>query len=215
MTRDENGGEGRTLYLDTEGSFRPERLVPIAERFGLEADFVVTNVLYARIFNCDHLENAIMEAGALFASDDQEPFRVLVVDSIIGVYRQEFQGRGELAERQQRMGKVLWMLKKLAQTYNIAVILTNQVTADPGAMAGVDAKKAVGGNILAHAVDTRIMLRKYKVCSPLASPPPSVSVSLFSPSARVTTALAPPQGDQRIAKVMQSPLVGEAEATFR
>mmetsp|Transcript_51090 Transcript_51090/g.132673 ORF Transcript_51090/g.132673 Transcript_51090/m.132673 type:complete len:314 (+) Transcript_51090:162-1103(+) len=184
LPRDVGGGEGRTLILDTEGSFRPERLRPIAERFEVDADFVVSNVYTARIFNCDHLENAIAEAGALFASEDEEPFRVLIVDSIIGAYRQEFQGRGELAERQQRIGRALWMLKRIAETYNIAVLLTNQVTADPGVMAGPDAKKAVGGNIVAHMVDTRIMLRKYK-------------------------------GEQRIAKVMQSPIVGEMEATFQ
>ncbi len=185
LPREAGGGEGRTLYLDTEGAFRPERLVPIATRFDLDADFVTENVIYARIFNCDHLENAIAEAGALFASEDPDaaPFRTLIVDSIIGPYRQEFQGRGELAERQQRLGRVLWMLKKIAETYNIAVVLTNQVTADPGAMAGIDAKRAVGGNILAHAVNTRIMLRKGKAA-------------------------------QRIARVVQSPLCGELEATL-
>ena len=185
LPREAGGGEGRTLYLDTEGAFRPERLIPIATRFDLDADFVQENVIYARIYNCDQLDNAIAEAGALFACEDPEsaPFRTLVVDSIIGPYRQEFPGRAELPERQQRMGRVLWMLKKIAETYNIAVVLTNQVTADPGAMAGQDAKKPVGGNILAHAVNTRIMLRKGK-------------------------------GAQRIAKIVQSPLCGELEAHF-
>lgn len=185
LPREAGGGEGRTLYLDTEGAFRPERLIPIATRFDLDADFVQENVMHARIYNCDQLDAAIAEAGALFACEDPEsaPFRTLVVDSIIGPYRQEFPGRGELAERQQRMGRVLWMLKKIAETFNIAVVLTNQVTADPGAMAGPDAKKPVGGNILAHAVNTRIMLRKGK-------------------------------GAQRIAKIVQSPLCGELEAHF-
>ena len=119
------------------------------------------------------------------ANDDEEgPIRTIVVDSIIAPYRQEFLGRGELAERQQRLGVVMVMLKKIAETYNVAVFLTNQVTADPGAMAGVDAKKAVGGNILAHMVNTRVMLRKYK-------------------------------GEQRIAKIVQSPLTGEGECTFQ
>ena len=178
------GGEGRTLWLDTEGTFRPERLGAIAERFGLDAEFVMEKIVTARIYNCDQLEHCLSEAGALFASEEEEPFRVLVVDSIIAVYRQEFVGRGELAERQQRLGRVLWMLKRLAEAFNLAVVVTNQVTADPGAMAGPDAKKAVGGNVLAHMVDTRIMLRKYK-------------------------------GDQRIARVTQSPMVAESEAYFQ
>ena len=187
LPREVGGGEGRAMYLDTEGSFRPERLKPIAARFDLDADFVVSNVLYARVYNCDHLDTMLVEAGSIFAEAEATggPFRTLIVDSIIGVYRQEFIGRGELAERQQRMGCVLQKLKCLAEQFNLAVLLTNQVTADPGAGAALvaDAKKPVGGHILAHASDTRLYLRKGK-------------------------------GEQRVAKVVDSPLVGERDAVF-
>ena len=186
LPREVRGGEGRALFLDTEGTFRPERLQPIAARFELDHDFVMENVVYDRVLNCDHLEERLNDAAALFADEETNgPFRVLVIDSIIAPFRQEFIGRGELAERQQRIGAVMAKLKEIAEVFNIAVIITNQVTADPGAAAAfvADPKKAVGGNIIAHISDTRLMLRKGK-------------------------------GEQRICKVMDSPMMPEAEATF-
>jgi len=174
------------MYLDTEGTFRPERLIPIAERFGLDSDFVVDNVVYARIWNCDHLDSMLHQAAALFSDQESAPFRVLVVDSIIGVYRQEFLGRGELSERQQRLGVTVAKLKQLAEEFNLVVLYTNQVMADPGAGAAMvaDAKKPVGGHILAHGSDTRVYLRKGRA-------------------------------EQRIAKIIDSPSMPEGEATFQ
>ena len=211
LPRDLGGGEGRTMYLDTEGSFRPERLAHISERFELDVEFVTEHIVYARIHNCDQLDKALLDAAALFADESGPgPFRTLILDSIIGVcvaprptferqrdaslfdhacpvprrYRQEFVGRAELAERQQRIGQVTKALKRLAEQFNLAVLYTNQVTADPGAMAMQDAKKAVGGNIIAHASDTRVYLRKGK-------------------------------GEQRVAKIVDSPMMPEAEAIFQ
>ena len=186
LPREVRGGEGRALFLDTEGTFRPERLGPIAARFELDHDFVMENVVYERILNCDHLDARLNDAAALFADEETNgPFRVLVVDSIIAPFRQEFPGRGELAERQQRIGAAMAQLKIISEVFNVAVIITNQVTADPGAAAAfvADPKKAVGGNIIAHISDTRLSLRKGK-------------------------------GEQRVCKVVDSPMMPEAEATF-
>jgi RecA/RadA recombinase len=184
LPRDIGGGEGRAMFLDTEGTFRPERLAPIAARFELDHDFVMENVLHQRVLNCDHLEECLLEAAAVLADDAQGPFRVLIVDSIIALYRQEFPGRGELAERQQRIGFVMQALKNLAEVFNLVVIITNQVTATPDASAFMaDQKKAVGGNIIAHISDWRVQLRKGK-------------------------------GDQRIAKLIDSPCMPESEAIF-
>ena len=85
LPRELGGGEGRTMYLDTEGAFRPERLAHIAERFELDADFVTENVVYARIHNCDQLDQTLLDAAALFSDESGAPFRLLIVDSIIGV----------------------------------------------------------------------------------------------------------------------------------
>ena len=115
------GGEGRAMFLDTEGTFRPERLGPIAARFELDHDFVMENVLHQRVLNCDHLDECLQEAAAVLADDSDGPFRVLIVDSIIALYRQEFPGRGELSERQQRIGKVMQDLKSLSEVFNLGI----------------------------------------------------------------------------------------------
>jgi DNA repair protein RAD51 len=53
LPREKGGGEGKAMYIDTEGTFRPERLVSISERFGLDPQEVLENVAYARAHNCD------------------------------------------------------------------------------------------------------------------------------------------------------------------
>ena len=122
--------------------------------------------------------------AALLSDRDQGPFRLLIVDSIIALFRVEFSGRGELADRQQLLGKHLSQLVRLAEEFNIAVLVVNQCMADPGAMAMFGPViKPVGGHVLAHASSTRVMLKKGK-------------------------------GDQRIAKIFDSPLMPEEEATF-
>jgi len=177
------GGEGRALILDTEGTFRPERIIEISKRFDLNGEDVLNNIRVSRVNTPDHLESSLKKAAAMLVAEE---YRLLVVDSIIAPFRFEYCGRGELAERQQRLGAVLVTLKKMAEEFNIAVVLTNQVCADPGAMAAFvpDAKKAVGGHVLAHASDTRIMLRKGK-------------------------------GDTRVGKITDSPWRAEQEAQYQ
>lgn len=53
LPKEKGGGEGKAMYIDTEGTFRPERLASIAERFGLDPQECMENVAYARAFNCD------------------------------------------------------------------------------------------------------------------------------------------------------------------
>lgn len=156
------GGSGRVMILDTEGAFRPERIGQIAtSRFGLDADSVLDNVLIAKCTNHEH-QHEMLAAAAAAITEGSEPFRLLVIDSVMGLFRVEFSGRGELAERQQKLATHIRELVKMADEFNIAVLLTNQVTADPGNMFVADAKKPVGGHILAHYVHTRVYLRKGK-----------------------------------------------------
>jgi len=177
------GGNGKVAFIDTEGTFRPERITPIAERYGLDADATLDNVIYARAFTHEHQMQLITEIAAKMVEDN---FRLLIVDSITALFRVDFSGRGELAERQQRLGSVMSKLIKLANEFNLAILITNQVVADPGAAAMFvqDAKKPIGGHILAHASTTRCFLRKGR-------------------------------GEQRICKIYDSPSLPEAEATFQ
>lgn len=148
------GGNGKVAYIDTEGTFRPDRIVPIAERFGMDAAAVLDNIIYARACAYEHQYNLLLGLAAKMA---EEPFRLLIVDSVIALFRVDFSGRGELAERQQKLAQMLSCLMKIAEEFNIAVFLTNQ-----GGVFVTDPKKPAGGHVLAHASTIRLMFRKGK-----------------------------------------------------
>jgi meiotic recombination protein DMC1 len=117
----------QAAYIDTEGTFRPERIRAIAQRFDMDPDKVLENTIYARAYNSEHQMELITEVAALFA-ESQAQFRLLVLDSIMALFRTDYSGRGELAERQQRLGVMLSRLMRLAEEYNVAVFITNQVS---------------------------------------------------------------------------------------
>jgi len=158
LPMDQGGGEGKALYIDTEGTFRPERIIAIAERYGLNGDDVLDNIAYARAFNTDHQSQLLLQASAMMA---ENRFAVIVVDSATALYRTDYSGRGELSARQMHLARFLRTLQRLADEYGCAVVITNQVVAqvDGQAMFG-DNKKPIGGNIMAHASTTRLYLKK-------------------------------------------------------
>lgn len=153
------GGQGKVVYIDTEGTFRPERIPTIAERFGLDPEGVLDNILYARAFTHEQQMQLIQTAAAQMA---EAPYRLMIIDSITALFRVDFSGRGELADRQQHLGQMMSALSKLAAEFNIAVFISNQVMASPDAALFVQAPKPIGGHILAHASTTRLYLRKGK-----------------------------------------------------
>eukprot|EP00771_Trimastix_marina_P001575 gnl/Trimastix_PCT/2655.p1 GENE.gnl/Trimastix_PCT/2655~~gnl/Trimastix_PCT/2655.p1 ORF type:complete len:346 (-),score=92.77 gnl/Trimastix_PCT/2655:20-1018(-) len=173
LPMDQGGGEGKALYIDTEGTFRPERLVATAAKYGLDGQTVLDNVAYARAYNTDHQSSLLIQASAMMAEDR---YALLVVDSATALYRTDFSGRGELSARQMHLGRFMRSLLRLADEYGIAVVITNQVVAqvDGAAMFVQDPKKPVGGHIMAHASTTRLMLRKgrgeTRVCKIYDSP---------------------------------------------
>ena len=178
----EGGGCAKVAWIDTEGTFRPDRIEKIAERFNLDAEAVLDNILVAKTFTHEMMTNCLVALAARFS---EEPFKLLIIDSIMAHFRVDFTGRGELSERQQKLGQFCSKLQKIADEFNIAVVYTNQVQADPSGMsfAGMDPKKAIGGHVLAHASDTRISLRKGK-------------------------------GDSRVGKITDSPWRAEGEAMY-
>jgi len=157
---DMGGGEGKCLYIDTEGTFRPVRLLAVAERYGLNGEEVLDNVAYARAYNADHQHQLLTAASALMS---ESRFCLLIVDSATALYRSDYVGRAELAARQAHLSKFLRALQRLADEFGIAVVFSNQVMSSPDASAGPYAsneKKPIGGNILAHASTTRLQLKK-------------------------------------------------------
>jgi DNA repair protein RadA len=156
----EQGGlNGKAVFIDTEGTFRPERIRQFAARYNANSDKVLKNILVARAFNSDH-QILLMDKIAELIKNG-EPIKLIVIDSLTAHFRAEFAGRGMLADRQQKLNKYLHNLMKIAESYNLAVYVTNQVMADPAQMFG-DPTKAVGGNIVAHASTYRMYLRRSK-----------------------------------------------------
>jgi meiotic recombination protein DMC1 len=118
-------------FIDTEGTFRPDRIRAIAERYGIDGEACLDNIIVARAWNSDHQMELMTEIAARFVQE-KGVYRLLVVDSIISLFRCDYTGRGELAERQQKLNQMLSRLTKISEEYNVAIYLTNQVSSDPG-----------------------------------------------------------------------------------
>jgi len=176
------GAAGKVIYIDTEGTFRPERIVEISEKFHMKPEIVLANIVVARAYNSDHQIHLLIEAANVMASGTR--FAAIIVDSATALFRTDFSGRGELADRQQNLSKFLRLLQRISDEFGAAVIITNQVIAnvDASFMHG-PASKPAGGHVMAHACQTRLMLRKGS-------------------------------GDKRICKVFDSPILPESEAVF-
>ena len=153
----EAGGlESSVIYIDTEGTFRPERVEQIARSRGFDPTEILKNVAVCKVYNSSHLELIVKDLGKYI---DDFKAKLVVIDSIISLHRAEFSGRGTLADRQQRLNNMLHKLIRLAEIYNIAIVITNQVQSSPDTFFG-DPTKATGGNVLGHASTYRIYLRK-------------------------------------------------------
>jgi len=147
------------VYIDTENTFRPERIMQFAKGFGLDPEQVLKNIHVARAFNSDHQMLLAEKVDDLVK--DGRKVRVVVVDSLTAHFRAEFVGRGTLAERQQKLNKHMHTLARFADVHNACVYVTNQVMSKPDAFFG-DPTEAIGGNIVGHNSTFRIYLRKGK-----------------------------------------------------
>ncbi len=153
---EEGGLSGKALYIDTEGTFRWERIEKMARAVGLDPDEAMKNIIVARAISTDHQIAIVNEAMELIP---RENIRLLVIDSVTSHFRAEYPGRENLAVRQQRLNQHLHQLARIAEVYNVAVVVTNQVMARPDVFYG-DPTQAVGGHVLAHAPGVRVQLRK-------------------------------------------------------
>ncbi|KAH0571370.1 Rad51 protein [Spironucleus salmonicida] len=175
-------GAYKVVYIDTESTFRPERIDMIATRYGLDPKQVLKNIYVSRVYNHEQQMQALSLLPQLLVKDK---FSIIIIDSITALFRVDFSGRGELADRQQKLGQHLSQLIKLSEEFNLVVFITNQVMSDPsGAVFVANSSKPIGGHVLSHASTTRISLRKGR-------------------------------GECRIAKIYDSPSLPEGEATFQ
>ncbi len=153
----EKGGlDAKALFIDTEGTFHPQRLYQIAELNGLDPEKALENIVYARCYNSDHQQLIVDHA---FKICQEENIKLVVVDSVITHWRSEYIGRENLSERQQKLNNHVHKLLRLAEVFNLAVVVTNQVQANPQAFFG-NPNRPAGGNVLAHGTTHRIYLKK-------------------------------------------------------
>ncbi|MEM4625612.1 MAG: DNA repair and recombination protein RadA [Candidatus Pacearchaeota archaeon] len=165
LPKESGGASGKAVYIDTEGTFRPERVKQIAEGIGANPEKVLKNIFVARAFNSDHQILLVDKINEMIK--EGEPIKLVIVDSLTAHFRAEYSGRGQLADRQQRLNKYLHDLMRLAEQRNIAIVVTNQVMANPAMMFG-DPTTAIGGNIVAHASTYRVYFRRGKKDSRVA-----------------------------------------------
>jgi DNA repair protein RadA len=153
-----NNDSGNIIFIDSENTFRADRIHQIAEQRGLDPLPILEKIFHCKVYSSEDLESVIYN---LDKSIEQYNAKLVIIDSIISLHRAEFSGRGTLAERQQRLGRMLNKLRRYADVYNIAVVITNQIVSYPDAThPGLDSMKAAGGNIVAHSSTYRIFLRK-------------------------------------------------------
>jgi DNA repair protein RadA len=153
------GLEGTALYIDTENTFRPSRIEQMAKHVKLKPEEAMKGILVARAYNSDHQMLLAEKAGDMLR---ERNVRLVIVDSLTAHFRAEYMGRGELAPRQQKLNRHMHTLqRKIADMNNVAIVVTNQVMANPAIMFG-DPTQAIGGHIVGHHSTFRIYLKKSK-----------------------------------------------------
>jgi DNA repair protein RadA len=152
------GLDGTVLFIDTEGTFRPERIEAVAKGAGLDPKSVLDNIFVSRVTTT---EQQILTAERADKLVREKNVKLIIEDSLMALFRSEFIGRGALNERQQKLNSHIHKLQKLADEHSLAVYITNQVMDNPGMLFG-DPTTPVGGNVVAHAATTRLYIRKSK-----------------------------------------------------
>ena len=158
LPKEKGGMNGEAFYIDTENTFRPERIVQMAEAYELDPDKVLSKIHVARAYNSNHQMLLVDKVKEL---SKESPAKLLIVDSLTAHFRAEYVGRGALADRQQKLNKHMHDLLRWSDLNNGVVCVTNQVAAKPDAFFG-DPTRPIGGHIVGHTATFRIYLRKSK-----------------------------------------------------
>lgn len=157
LDQNHGGLNGGALYIDTENTFRPERIAAISSLRNQDPSVILDNIIVAKAFSSSHLELILSESSKII---DSHNIKLIILDSAIALYRSEFLGLSSLAIRQQRLNKLIHTLMRIAQTHQIVVLVTNQVQSTPDTGFGNISFKAAGGNVFAHSSTYRVFLRK-------------------------------------------------------
>jgi len=153
---EEGGLDGGALYIDTENTFRVERISQMARHMGLDPEDVLKHIILAEAYTSDHQIFLLENADKVIKENN---IRLIVIDSLTSHFRSEYIGRESLAERQQKLNQHMHKLIRLARAFNAVAVVTNQVMSSPDVFFG-DSIRPIGGHIVAHTSHTRIYLRK-------------------------------------------------------
>jgi len=156
LPHEQGGLEGAALYIDTENTFRTERIFQMSENLNLDPEETIKNIIYAEAFTSDHQMFLLENADKIIKENN---IKLIIVDSLTSHFRSEYMGREMLQERQQKLNKHMHMLIRLSRAFNAVAVVTNQVMSKPDVFFG-DAVHPVGGHIVAHTSHTRVFLRK-------------------------------------------------------
>jgi len=152
----QGGLNGGVLYIDTENTFRTERIVQMARGLGLDSHDVAKNIIYAEAYNSDHQMFLLNNADKVVKENN---IKLIIVDSLTSHFRSEYIGREMLARRQQRLNNHMHKLIRLSRAFNAVAVVTNQVMAKPDVFFG-DAVHPIGGHVVGHTSHSRVYLRK-------------------------------------------------------
>jgi DNA repair protein RadA len=158
LPKEKGGLDGHAFYIDTENTFRPERIKQMAENYELDPEDVLSKIHVARAYNSSHQMLLVDKVKEL---SKDVPARLLIVDSLTAHFRAEYVGRGTLADRQQKLNRHMHDLLRWSDLNNGVVCVTNQVAAKPDAFFG-DPTRPIGGHIVGHTATFRVYLRKSK-----------------------------------------------------
>lgn len=157
---DQGGLDGDVIFLDTEGTFRTDRIEQLAKALKLDTDKVLDRIYVSRVQSSDH-QILLIEKLDETIKEHKLNIKLIIIDGLMSLFRSEYIGRGTLANRQQLLNKHLHALQRISELHNTAIYITNQVSARPDFAYG-DPNTPIGGNIVAHASTYRVFLRKSK-----------------------------------------------------
>jgi DNA repair protein RadA len=158
--KDKGGLGAQVIFIDTEGTFKPMRVMQIAKAKGLDPNEVLKNIKVGRAYSSDH-QLLLVEKIPEIIEKEKLNVKLIIIDSLTGLFRSDYVGRGTLAERQQKLNVLMHTLQRLSDRYNAAIYVTNQVMARPDTFFG-DPTQPIGGHVVGHAATYRLYLRKAK-----------------------------------------------------
>jgi DNA repair protein RadA len=170
LPKDKGGLDGKAVWIDTEGTFEPKRIRDIATHTLLDEEEVLDNIIVAKAYNSADQYMVLQEVQHLI--EDDPKIKLIVIDSAIGLFRQDYSGRAMLSERQKYLDEFLTMASNMANFHKVAIIWTNQVMINPGIFYG-DPVTAVGGTVLAHKSTYRVYFKKsgiFRIAKMIDSP---------------------------------------------